>query len=127
MLSTSPLYSYVPVSNLDRCRRFYEEKLDLGPGEPSGPGLTFRCGNNTALFMYPSPGAGTNTASCAFWKVADVEAVVAWLKSRGVVFEMYDFPETHPGSAMYAGGGAKAAWFKDTEGNIMAVVESVDV
>ena len=124
MLKTSAMYSYVPVQDLERCRRFYEDELGLDPGRKSGPGYAFECADGTGFFMYPSPGAGTNKASCAFWKVDDVEAVVTWLKGRGVAFEKYDMPETSTGSNIHSGGGAKAAWFKDTEGNIMAVVES---
>ncbi len=124
MLNTSPLYSYVPAHDVERCRRFYDEKLGLGPGRRTGPGYTFDCANGTAFFVYPSPGAGTNKASCAFWHVDDAEAVVRWLKDRGVVFERYEMPESAPGSDVYPADGAKAAWFKDTEGNIMAVIES---
>jgi len=123
MLSSSPVYSYVPVSDLERARKFYEDKLGLGPGEPIGPGLSFRCGYGTAFFMYPSPGAGSNQASCAFWKVSDVEAVVNWLKERGVVFEEYEMAGMKTVNSIYVGGGARAAWFKDSEGNIMAVVQ----
>jgi hypothetical protein len=79
------------------------------------------------FFMYPSPGAGTNQASCAFWKVSDVPAVVRWLKVRGVVFEEYDLPGMKTVDSIFTGGGAKAAWFKDSEGNIMAVVQDDQV
>ena len=125
MLKSAPLYSYVPVSDLARARRFYEDMLGLGPGEPAGPGLSFHCGYGTAFFMYPSPGAGTNRASCAFWKVSDVEVVVNWLMDRGVVFEEYDMPGMKTVNSVFAGGGAKAAWFKDSEGNIMALVQDL--
>lgn len=125
MLKSAPLYSYVPVSDVGRARKFYEETLGLGTGEPSGPGLTFQCGYGTALFMYPSPGAGTNRASCAFWQVGDVEAVVNWLKGRGVVFEEYDMPDLKTANSIVTAGGAKTAWFKDSEGNIMAVVQEL--
>ena len=125
MLKAAPLYSYVPVSDLERARQFYERKLGLGPGRPEGPGLSFACGFGTAYYKYPSPGAGTNQASCAFWKVGDLEAVVAWLKSRGVVFEEYDLPDMKTVDSMFEGGGAKAAWFRDSEGNIMALVQDL--
>jgi catechol 2,3-dioxygenase-like lactoylglutathione lyase family enzyme len=122
MLSQSPLYAYVPVHDLRRAQAFYQDKLGLGPGEPSDGGITFRCGGSTAFFMYPSAGAGTNRASCAFWAVDDVRATVAWLKGRGVVFEEYDTPDMKTVDSIFIGGGAAAAWFKDTEGNILAVV-----
>jgi hypothetical protein len=71
--------------------------------------------------MYPSPGAGTSKASTAFWAVDDVAAEVAALKSRGVKFEEYDMPGIKTVDAVATGGGAKTAWFKDSEGNILAI------
>jgi hypothetical protein len=125
MLKAAPLYPSIPVSDLERARKFYEVKLALGPGQPAGPGLSFSCGFGTALFIYPSPGAGTNQASCAFWKVGDIDAVVAWLKSRGVVFEEYDMSGMKTANGIFEGGAAKAAWFKDSEGNTMALVQDL--
>jgi predicted enzyme related to lactoylglutathione lyase len=125
MLKSAPIYSYVPVSDLERARGFYEDTLGLGRGEPSGPGLVFKCQGGTGFFMYPSPGAGSSQASCAFWQVDDILATVAWLKSRGVVFEAYDTPDMTTEGSIFTGGGAMAAWFRDTEGNIMAVVQNL--
>ncbi len=71
--------------------------------------------------MYPSPGAGTSRASTAFWAVDDVEAEVAALRARGVVFEEYDMPGLKTKNGIASAGGAKTAWFKDTEGNILAI------
>ncbi|PYP45605.1 MAG: glyoxalase [Gemmatimonadetes bacterium] len=106
MLSTAPLRAYIPVSNLQRARKFYEETLGCG---------------ETEAFLYQTPNAGTSKASQAFWQVADVEAEVAELKARGVVFEEYDMPGIKMQNSIATGGGAKTAWFKDSEGNIMAV------
>ena len=120
MLSTAPLRAYIPVSNLQRARKFYEGTLGLKPGEQYGGGVIYRCGE-TEAFLYLTPNAGTSKASQAFWQVADVEAEVTELKARGVVFEEYDMPGIKTQNSIATGGGAKTAWFKDTEGNIMAV------
>ena len=120
MLSNAPLRAYIPVSNLQRARKFYEETLGLKPGEQYGGGVFYRCGE-TEAFLYQTPNAGTSKASQAFWQVADVEAEVAELKARGVVFEEYDMPGIKMQNSIATGGGAKTAWFKDSEGNIMAV------
>ena len=74
--------------------------------------------------MYPTPNAGTSQASQAFWSVDDVEAEVAALKKRGVEFEEYDMPGMKTVDGIATAGGTKAAWFKDTEGNILAIVQS---
>ena len=120
MLSGATIHAYIPVSNLSRARKFYEETLGLKPREESAGGVIYECGGATA-FMYPTPNAGTSKASQAFWDVKDVEAEVAELKARGVKFEEYDMPGITWKNSIATGGGARTAWFKDTEGNILAV------
>jgi len=120
MLSTAPIRAYIPAANLQRARGFYEQTLGLPPGEEYGGGVVYRCGG-AEVFMYQTSNAGTSKASQAFWQVKDVEAEVAELKARGVVFEEYDMPGIKMKNSIATGGGAKTAWFKDSEGNIMAV------
>jgi catechol 2,3-dioxygenase-like lactoylglutathione lyase family enzyme len=121
MLKDMPIFPYIPVSNLARARKFYEGTLGLDAGEEFGPGVTYHCGQGSSFFMYPSAGAGTSKASQAFWTVEDVAAEVAELKARGVVFEEYDMPGIKTVNSVASGGGAKTAWFKDSEGNILAI------
>lgn len=124
MLQNSPMYAYIPVTNLQRARQFYEQKLGFTAAREVAGGVTYEFGNGTACFMYPTPNAGTSKASQAFWQVKDVEREVAELKARGVVFEEYDAPGLKTKNGIATAGGAKTAWFKDTEGNIMAIVQS---
>ena len=81
---------------------------------------------NTACFLYPTPNAGTSKASQAFLQVDDVDKEIAELKARGVAFENYDMPGDKSASGAISAGGAKAAWFKDTEGNILAIVQNLE-
>ena len=124
MLQKAPMYAYIPVKDLARARQFYEEKIGLKPKEEKAGGVVYEFAQHTACFMYPTPNAGTSSASQAFWQVDDVEREVAELKRRGVKFEEYDMPQMKTDKGIAIGGGAKAAWFKDTEGNIMALVQS---
>ena len=121
MLKNAPFVPYIPVVDVPRARKFYEEKVGLVPKEEYAGGVVYECGKGSWVFMYKSPGAGTSKASTAFWSVDNVEAEVAELKGRGVVFEEYDFPGLKMVNSIATGGGAKTAWFKDTEGNILAV------
>jgi catechol 2,3-dioxygenase-like lactoylglutathione lyase family enzyme len=121
VLKNSPIVPYIPVANVGRARRFYEGTLGLTPKEEYAGGVIYECGNGSWVFMYPSPGAGTSKASTAFWAVDDVAAEVAELKARGVVFEEYDLPGIKTVNGIATAGGAKTAWFKDTEGNILAI------
>ena len=120
-LQKSPLYAYLPAADVARARKFYEEKLGFKPGQEIAGGVVYQFGDHTAAFLYPTPNAGTSRASQAFWQVRDVEHEVAELKARGVQFENY------PGAkdGIMTAGGAKSAWFKDTEGNILALVQSL--
>jgi catechol 2,3-dioxygenase-like lactoylglutathione lyase family enzyme len=121
MLKNAPVIPYIPVADVARARKFYEEKLGLQPKEDYAGGVVYECGQGSWVFMYPSPGAGTSKASTAFWSVADVAAEVAELKGRGVVFEEYNVPGMKMENSIMSAGGAKTAWFKDTEGNVLAI------
>jgi predicted enzyme related to lactoylglutathione lyase len=125
MLKNAPIVPYIPVANVARARKFYEEKVGLKPQQEYAGGVIYECGKGSWVFMYPSPGAGTSKASAAFWAVDDVVAEVAELKARGVVFEDYNTPGIQTENSIATGGGAKTAWFKDTEGNILAVSQRV--
>jgi catechol 2,3-dioxygenase-like lactoylglutathione lyase family enzyme len=121
MLTEAPIVPYIPVKDLARARKFYEEKVGLRPTQEYAGGVIYECGKGSWVFMYPTPNAGTSKASTAFWAVEDVAAEVAQLKARGVTFEEYDMPGITMVDSVATGGGAKTAWFKDTEGNILAV------
>jgi len=125
MLQDSPMYAYIPATNVARARKFYEEKVGLKPGREIAGGVVYEFANGTACFLYPTKNAGTNKASQAFWQVADIEREVAELKARGVTFEEYDLPGMKTHNGIGVAGGAKNAWFTDTEGNIMALIQSV--
>jgi predicted enzyme related to lactoylglutathione lyase len=123
MLQNSPMYAYLPAKDVARARRFYEEKLGFVPKREVAGGVTYEFAGGTGCFLYPTPNAGTSAASQAFWQVADVEREVAELKAKGVTFEHYDMPGMKDGIATR--GGARTAWFKDTEGNILAIVQGM--
>jgi predicted enzyme related to lactoylglutathione lyase len=124
MLATAPIRAYIPASNISRARKFYEGTLGFIPKQEYAGGVVYECGGSE-VFMYPTPNAGTSKASQAFWQVADVETEVAELKARGVSFEEYDMPGITMKNSIATGGGAKTAWFKDSEGNILAVSQRV--
>jgi len=125
LLKSARIVPYIPVSNVARARKFYEEKVGLKPKEEYAGGVIYECGSGSWVFMYPSAGAGTSKASTAFWAVDNVAAEVAELKARGVVFEEYNMPGIKTENSIASAGGAKTAWFKDSEGNILAISQRV--
>ena len=133
MLGDSDVATRLPAQDLERARRFYAEKLGLEPVEERPGGLRYRCGN-TYFALFQSAGAASGTHTQMGWEVADLEATVAALQARGVVFEEYDLPglETVNGIAEVAGNypskggvGEKAAWFRDSEGNLLGIGQPV--
>jgi predicted enzyme related to lactoylglutathione lyase len=108
MLSNAPIRAYIPASNIPRARKFYEQLIGLKPREEYAGGVIYECGG-AEVFLYPTPNAGTSKASQAYWSVTDVE------------FEDYNMPGIKMTNSISTAGGAKTAWFKDTEGNILAV------
>ena len=125
MLKNAPVVPYIPAVDVARARRFYEEKVGLVPREEVAGGVVYECAGGSWIFLYQSGGAGTSKASQAFWQVDDVEAEVRELRSRGVVFEEYDMPGLQTVNGIATMGGTKGAWSKDSEGNILAIIETV--
>ena len=124
MLQKFPMYSYIPASDVARAREFYEGKLGFEPKREIAGGVVYEFAAGTACFLYPTPNAGTSLASQGFWQVTDIEGLIAEMRSRGVTFERYEMPGMDE-NGISTGGGAKAAWFKDTEGNIMALIQDI--
>ena len=125
MLQQAPIYAYLPARDVARARAFYEGKLGFRPAEEVAGGVAYTFANGTGCFLYPTPNAGTNRASQAFWRVDDIEREVADLRARGVTFEDYDLPGMKTVNGIATAGGAKSAWFEDTEGNILAIIQDV--
>lgn len=123
MLQKSPMFAYIPAKDMARARQFYEDKLGFKAARELSGGVAYEFAGGTACFLYPTPNAGTSAASQAFWDVEDVEREVAELKAKGVTFEEYDLPTMK--DSISTAGGAKAAWFKDSEGNIMAIIQTL--
>jgi catechol 2,3-dioxygenase-like lactoylglutathione lyase family enzyme len=133
MLDDGVVATRLPAQDLQRARAFYAEKLGLEPAEERPGGLLYRCvSGEFALFETDGAPSGSHTQMA--WQVGDIEAVVAQLSARGVVFEEYGLPglTTVGGIAQVDGNypskgsvGERAAWFKDSEGNLLAIGQPV--
>jgi catechol 2,3-dioxygenase-like lactoylglutathione lyase family enzyme len=124
-LADYPVYAVLPCSDFERARGWYEEKLGLRPESDEMPGNAwYRCANGTSFILTTSAYAGTAQNTAAGFTVRGIESVMGTLRSRGVEFLEYDFGEmgkTQDGLMVM--GQYKAAWFKDTEGNILELSE----
>jgi catechol 2,3-dioxygenase-like lactoylglutathione lyase family enzyme len=123
MLDSGKAVPTIAVSDLDRARKFYEETLGLKPMDERADGVRYQTGGGTWFLVYPTQFSGTNKATYMSFEVDDVEAAVKELRDRGVTFEEYDFPGLKTVNGIAEIEGVKAAWFKDLDGNILAIGE----
>jgi catechol 2,3-dioxygenase-like lactoylglutathione lyase family enzyme len=132
MLANGRIANRLPAQDLDRARAFYAEKLGLEPVEERPGGLRYVCASGEfALFQSTGRASGEHTQMG--WEVDDIDATVRELRARGVVFEEYDLPglKTVDGIAYVEGNypskgtGERAAWFRDSEGNMLGVGEII--
>jgi catechol 2,3-dioxygenase-like lactoylglutathione lyase family enzyme len=125
VLTGSQVTCMLPVKDLARARGFYEQSLGLAPlgAKPDGK-FVYRCGG-TELALFPKP-EGTKAEHTALsFRVADIGRAVADLERRGVRFADYDLPGLKTVGHVCVLGAEKAAWFEDTEGNILCLHEDV--
>jgi catechol 2,3-dioxygenase-like lactoylglutathione lyase family enzyme len=123
MLKDKQVAAVLPAADIARARDFYRDKLGLEPDNPDAEdNLQYSCGGGTGFLLYQTPNAGTAKNTQIGWAVDDLPAAVAELRAKGVVFEEYDFPglKTENGIAATP-DGSTAAWFLDTEGNILSL------
>ena len=124
MLTNAPVAPTLPAVDLARARKFYEGVLGLGVWMANNREVWYHAGNGTMLMIYERGATKADHTVAGFW-VDDVEKSVKDLRQSGIVFEEYDLPgiKTVDGVATFE--DHKAAWFKDTEGNILAVAQSL--
>jgi catechol 2,3-dioxygenase-like lactoylglutathione lyase family enzyme len=115
----------LPAQDLARAKAWYAEKLGMTPTEERPGGLLYRCGGNTRFALFASGGEPSGTHTQMGFTVDDLEAVVAELRDRGVVFEEYDFTTNGiadiDGNYPSIGTGERGAWFRDSEGNMLGI------
>ncbi|MCY1266691.1 hypothetical protein D9M68_258140 [compost metagenome] len=133
MLQNSDVAARIPAQDLARARSFYSSKLGLEPVEERPGGLRYKCGNSYFV-LFESAGSASGSHTQMAWEVDDIQATVRELRQLGVVFEKYDLPglKTINGIAEVQGNypskggiGEKGAWFRDSEGNLLAIGQPI--
>jgi predicted enzyme related to lactoylglutathione lyase len=133
MLQDSDVAARIPAQDLVRARSFYSSKFGLDPVEERSGGLRYKCGSSYFV-LFQSTGSASGSHTQMAWEVDDIQATVSELRNRGVVFEEYDFPglKTVNGIAEVKGNypskggvGERGAWFRDSEGNLLAIGQPI--
>jgi len=125
MLPGAQVTAMLPVKDLDRARRFYEQQLGLAAGSAKPDGkFVYRCGG-TEIALFPRPGGTKAEHTALSFKVDDIRASIRELEARGVRFADYDLPGLKTLEHVCVLGAEKAAWFQDPEGNILCLHEDI--
>lgn len=111
----------LPAQDIARAKAFYRDKLGLTPTQENALGLLYELEAGTGFGLFPSSGKPSGTHTQMAIEVEDVEQSVKDLQARGVKFEEYDTPMLKTVNGVADMGGTKGAWFKDSEGNLIAV------
>jgi catechol 2,3-dioxygenase-like lactoylglutathione lyase family enzyme len=126
MLSTSTAHTTLPVADLDRARPFYEQVLGLTPEFVTAGGVMYITGPGSRLLIFPTAGRPSGAHTQIGFTVTNIDAEVAELKRRGVVFETYDDAPGFDATTSTARTDAiRVAWFKDPDGNLLSVVQFI--
>jgi catechol 2,3-dioxygenase-like lactoylglutathione lyase family enzyme len=123
----------LPVQDLERARAFYQDKLGLAPVEEREGGLRYLCAAGE-FHLFLSTGVASGTFTQLGFEVEDIGVVVADLRSRGVVFEKFDLPDFEVEDGIVKvednypskGVGERGIWFRDSEGNLLALGQPVE-
>ncbi|MGW7304578.1 VOC family protein [Streptomyces sp. NPDC054835] len=122
MLAESPIAAIIPVNDMVRAKRFYSETLGLTLIKESAEDVMYETGGSM-IGLYETPYGGQAQHTLASWKVADLDAEMKELRSKGIAFEDYDLPGIKTVDGVVESEDMRGAWFKDSEGNILCVLE----
>src|SRR2546425_1955782 len=129
MLTSARAQTALPAQDLNRAKAFYRDRLGLQPFVEDGAGnVRYRVGDGTEFNVFRTTGAPSGTHTQMAFLVEDIAGEVKDLKPRGVTFEEYDFPGLKTKNSIALGpDGSQAAWFKDSEGNLLNIVQPARV
>ena len=123
MLTNHSVMPTVPAKDLVRARKFYEEQLGYKPDKVTPGGVFYKSNGCTSFVLYPTELAGTAEHTLLTWETTHIEEDMKGLRSKGITFEEYDTPELKTEDGVASMDGMKAAWFKDTEGNLLGIAQ----
>jgi catechol 2,3-dioxygenase-like lactoylglutathione lyase family enzyme len=123
MIKELRTHTTLPAADLNRAKKFYSEKLGLTPASESEGGIFYEVAGGTRFVLYPTPNPTRGGHTQIGFTTGDLGRDVADLRSRGVVFEEYDFPGFKTENGIAQTGATRAAWFKDSEGNMIGLVQ----
>jgi catechol 2,3-dioxygenase-like lactoylglutathione lyase family enzyme len=125
MIAANRVTVMLPAKDIARASRWYEEKLGLKPASTADYGVSYTLTGGTPMFLYESQFAGTAQHTLLSFDTPDIARDMQALRDKDVSFEDYDLPELKTEDGVASFGEVKNAWFRDSEGNILALVQGM--
>jgi len=126
LLAERRVHVTLPVADLDRARGFYEDILGFTPYSVQPTAVLYRAGEGTLFAASKGSALSSGSHTQMAFTTDDLEGEVADARARGIVFEEYDFPGFTTVDGIAPVGPNRAAWFKDPEGNLIAIIQFAD-
>jgi catechol-2,3-dioxygenase len=123
MLALHPIDPMILATDLAVAREFYGDQLGLDVLIESDDFLTFKCGGDSRLVVTRSSTGTTEPQTKASWRVSDLAAEIAELRTRGVEVEHYDEPGLKTVDGIADVGFALSAWLVDPDGNSIGLLQ----
>lgn len=123
VLADARVYAALPSQDFEKAKAWYKEKLGMAPSEENPGGALYDCGQNSRFLLFPSAGVSNGSHTQVSFAVDDIQKTVAELKGNGVKFEEYDTEYLKTTDSIAELGPSKGAWFKDGDGNMIAVFQ----
>src|SRR6478735_2127748 len=121
-LRDASVHTVLPVSDLERAKLFFRKQLGLTPSSET-ESTAFYAAREGQVAIFLSTGKPSGEHTQIGWTIADIEVTVAALRSQGVVFDEYDFPDFKTVDGIATFGANRFAWFRDTEGNLHSLTQ----
>ena len=118
-------HTILPAADLQRFRGFYHDKLGLDPAEERQDGMLVYGTGPSAFEVYETENAGTAKNTQMEWRTDDLDAEMRRMRDAGIVFEEFEIPGMKTENGVVTGDGMKTAWFRDSEGNILAITQAM--
>lgn len=117
------VHAVLPAADIQRARSFYRDTFGLAPDEEHPGSLMYHPAQGSAFEIYETDDAGTVGTTQMGWLTDDLDSEMEQLRARGVVFEKIDVPGVKTVGGVAGMPDAKAAWFRDTEGNLLCITQ----
>ncbi|HEX3680887.1 MAG TPA: VOC family protein [Galbitalea sp.] len=127
MVAITGLFSGIAVKDIDKARSFYSNTLGLSVKDDAMNALNIALPQGGIIYIYPKGDHTPATYTVLNLEVADIDAAVDELKSKGVTFEVYEGAHQDDKTiarGKSAGFGPDIAWFLDPSGNILSVLSN---